>query len=59
MLAWVINITTYLSDPKLDTDVVGADRFGLALILSMWVISDVLVGLIALLYWFIRRNHQR
>lgn len=56
MLAWVINITNYLSDPKLDADIVGADRFGLALIIAAWITCDVLVGLVALISLFVRRN---
>jgi hypothetical protein len=56
MLAWVIDITNYLSDPKLDADIVGADRFGLALIIAVWITCDVIVGLVALIYMFVRRN---
>ena len=44
MLAWVINITTYLSNPALDADIVGADRFGLALVLAGWIAGDALIG---------------
>ena len=56
MLAWVISITTYLSDPALDADIVGADRFGLALIFSAWIVGDVLMGLFALVSRFLRRG---
>ena len=57
MLVWVINITGYLSNPALDTDIVGADRFGLALIIAMWIACDIIAGLAALISMFIRRKH--
>ena len=56
MLIWVVNITNYLSDGKLDSDIVGADRFGLALIIAAWIACDILAGLAALISLFVRRK---
>jgi hypothetical protein len=57
MFIWVINITNYLSDPKLAADIVGADRFGLALIIAAWITCDILAGLAALISMFVRRKY--
>ncbi len=58
MLVWVINIMNYLSDSNLDSDIVGADRFGLSLVIAGWVLCDIILGSYILISLFVRRNRK-
>ena len=48
----------YLSDSNLDSDIVGADRFGLLLVIAIWILCDTVLGASILIALFKRRKRK-